>query len=225
MLDTGTGSGTDTLIWPAVITIIFIVIAFFAGALPFSVWLGRSVLKQDITRYGDANPGATNVMRAGSKKLGILALALDTLKALIPVGAAYYWAGIQDWRIIPIAVAPIAGHAFSPFLHWHGGKAVATTLGTWMALTIWAGPAIGGCLLWFFSWLVGANGWAVLFMFLCVLPILLLLPPSWHLFGFPPSPLVIAGVWFFNALIVLYKHRADYSVRPQWRWHNPKQVQ
>ncbi len=216
---------TDTAIWPAVITVIFTAIAFFGGSLPFSVWLGRSVLKQDITRYGDANPGATNVMRAGSKKLGILALALDTLKALIPVGAAYYWAGIQDWRIIPIAVAPIAGHAFSPFLHWRGGKAVATTLGTWMALTVWAGPAIGGCLLWFFSWLVGANGWAVLFMFLCVLPILLLLPPSWHLFGFPPSPLVIVGVWFFNALIVLYKHRADYTVRPQWRWHSPKQVQ
>ena len=61
--------------------------------------------------------------------------------------------------------------------------------------------------------------------YIYVLPILLLLPPSWHLFGFPPSPLVIVGVWFFNALIVLYKHRADYAVRPQWRWHNPKQVQ
>ena len=150
MLDTV----TNAVFWPAVITLIFIIVAFIAGSLPFSVWLGRSVLKQDITCYGDANPGATNVMRAGSKKLGILALVLDTLKALIPVAAAYYWAGVQDWRIIPIAVAPIAGHAFSPFLHWRGGKAVATTLGTWMALTIWEGPAIGGFLLWF------SRGWS-----------------------------------------------------------------
>ena len=197
--------------------VIWTVTAFLAGSLPLSVWLGRGVLKRDITRYGDANPGATNVMRAGGKKFGALALLLDTLKALLPVSAAYYWAGIQDWRIIPIAVAPIAGHAFSPFLHWRGGKAVATSLGTWMALTIWEGPTFGGLLLWLFSSLVGANGWAVLFMFLCILPILLLLPPSWHLLGAPPSPGIIVGVWLGNAAIVLYKHRTDLAHPPQWR--------
>jgi glycerol-3-phosphate acyltransferase PlsY len=157
------------------------------------------------------------VLRAGGKKLGALALLLDTLKSLLPVGLAYYWAGIQDWRIIPIAIAPIAGHAFSPWLGWRGGKAMATSLGTWMALTIWEGPTFGGLLLWFFSWLVGANGWAVLFMFLGLLPILLVLPPAWHLFGQPPSPEVIIGVWMANVAIVLYKHRADLSVGPRLR--------
>ena len=186
-------------------------LGFFCGALPFSVWLGRAALKQDITRYGDANPGATNVLRAGGKGWGALALALDTLKAAVPIGLAYYWAGIQDWRIIPIALAPIAGHAFSPLLGWRGGKAVATTLGVWLALTIWAGPTFGGLLLWLFSWLVGANGWAVLFTLLGILPILLLLPPGWHLLGAPPAPGVIAGVWFGNLLIVLYKHRQDFA--------------
>lgn len=195
--------------------ILWTLLAFLAGSLPFSAWLVRGVLKQDITRYGDANPGATNAMRAGGKKLGILALALDTLKAVVPVGLAYYWAGIEDWRIIPIALAPIAGHAFSPWLGWHGGKAVATTLGTWMALTIWIGPTIGGLLLWLFSALVGANGWAVLFMFLSMLPILLLVPPQWHLFGAMPSTLVICGVWLGNFLIVIYKHRRDYATPPR----------
>jgi glycerol-3-phosphate acyltransferase PlsY len=197
--------------------VIWTLIAFFAGSLPFSVWIGRGMLKRDITQYGDANPGATNVMRAGGKKLGALALLLDTAKALIPVSLAYYWAGIHDWRIIPIAVAPIAGHAFSPFLNGRGGKAVATSLGTWMALTIWQAPSFGGPLLWFFSSLVGANGWAVLFMFLCFLPIMLVLPPSWHLLGLQPSPAVIAGVWLGNVAIVLYKHRYDLAQRPQWR--------
>ena len=203
--------------------ILWTLIGFLAGSLPFSVWLGRLALKQDITRYGDANPGATNVLRAGGKGWGALALLLDTAKALLPVSAAYYWAGMEDWRAIPIALAPIAGHAFSPFLHWRGGKAVATTLGTWMALTIWEGPTVGGLLLWFFSSLLGANGWAVLGMFVCTLPILLLLPPQWHLLGAPPPPLVIVGVWLGNALIVLYKHRADFAVRPQLRVRSRKQ--
>jgi glycerol-3-phosphate acyltransferase PlsY len=202
--------------------VIWTAIAFFAGSLPFSVWVGRGMLKRDITQYGDANPGATNVMRAGGKKLGALALLLDTAKALIPVGLAYYSAGIQDWRIIPIAIAPIAGHAFSPFLNWRGGKAVATSLGTWMALTIWQGPTVGGLLLWFFTYLVGANGWAVLLMFLTFLPIMLVLPPSWHLLGLQPSPGVIVGVWLGNVAIVLYKHRHDLAQRPQWRPHARK---
>jgi glycerol-3-phosphate acyltransferase PlsY len=197
------------------------VLGFICGSLPFSVWLGRAALKQDITQYGDANPGATNVLRAGGKKWGALALALDTLKACTPVALAYYGAGLTDWRSIPVALAPIAGHAFSPWLHWRGGKAVAASLGSWMALTIWAGPTFGGLLLWFFSWLVGANGWAVLFMFVAVLPILLLLPPGWHLLGAPPSAGVIVGVWLGNVLIVLYKHRHDFAaplrLRPRLR--------
>lgn len=199
------------------------VLGFFCGALPFSVWLGRAALKQDITRFGDANPGATNVLRAGGRRWGALALALDTLKALLPVSLAYYAASIQDWRIIPIAISPIAGHAFSPFLRWRGGKAVATSLGVWMALTIWEGPTFGGLLLWFFSYLVGANGWAVLFMFLCLLPVLLLLPPSWHLLGAPPAPGIIAGVWLGNLLIVLYKHRQDFTTPLRLRRRAGKQ--
>ncbi len=202
--------------------VVWTAIAFLAGSFPFSVWIGRRALGEDITRYGDANPGATNVLRAGGKMLGALALLLDTLKALLPVSLAYYIAGIQDWRIIPIAVAPIAGHAFSPWLRGRGGKAVATSLGTWMALTIWEGPTVGGLLLWLFSWLVGANGWAVLFMFFCLLPVLLLLPSSWHLLDAPPSPTVMIGVWLGNVAIVLYKHRSDLAHPPQLRRRAPK---
>jgi hypothetical protein len=86
-----------------------------------------------------------------------------------------------------------------------------------MALTIWEGPTFGGLLLWLFSFLVGANGWAVLLMFLSVLPILLLLPPSWHLLGAPPTPGVTLGVWLGNFIIVLSKHRADFAAPPRLR--------
>lgn len=204
--------------------IAWILVGFFAGSLPFSVWIGRYLLGKEITRYGDANPGATNVLRAGGKGAALLALLLDTLKALIPVSMAYYWAGIEDWRIVPIALAPIAGHAFSPFLGWHGGKAMATSLGTWMALTIWEGPTVGGLLLLLFSRLLGANGWAVLCMFLTMLPILLLMPPGWHLLGQPPAPGIVIAVWLGNLAIVLYKYRADLARPPALRTGSRKQT-
>lgn len=204
--------------------VVWTLLGFMAGSLPFSVWLGRVALRKDITAYGDANPGATNVLRAGGKGWGALALALDIAKALLPVAYAWYVANIHDWRAIPIALAPIAGHAFSPFLRGRGGKAIATSAGTWMALTVWQGPTVGGLLLWFFSSLVGANGWAVLFMFLGLLPILLLLPPAWHPFGPPPAPLVIVGVWLGNVLIVLYKHRRDLAVPPRLAARQRKQA-
>lgn len=197
--------------------IFWILIGFLAGSLPFSVWIGRYVLHKDITHYGDANPGATNVLRAGGKTAGLLALLLDMLKALIPVGLAYYWGAIVDWRMAPIALAPVAGHAFSPILGWHGGKAMAASGGVWMALTVWEAPTVGGLLLLFFSRLVGANGWAVLFTFLGMLPVLLLIPPAWHLLGQPPAPAIIVAVWAGNLAIVAYKYRADFARPPSRR--------
>ena len=64
--------------------LIWTIIGFFFGSLPLSVWLGRLVLKTDIRRYGDGNPGGTNVAR-GQHRLGVLAIALDMLKAAAPV--------------------------------------------------------------------------------------------------------------------------------------------
>ena len=80
------------------------IVAFLAGSIPFSVWLGRLALRTDIRRYGDHNPGATNVARAGGWQLGALALVLDMLKGAIPVGLAWYWGGLNDWALVPEAV-------------------------------------------------------------------------------------------------------------------------
>lgn len=197
-------------------------IGFCAGSLPFSLWLGRRLLRKDITQYGDANPGATNVLRAGGKKVGALALALDTLKALIPVALAYYWVGIDDWGLVPVALAPIAGHAFSPFLGFNGGKAVATTLGTWMALTIWEGPTVGGLLVLLFTKLFGANGWAVIFAMIGMLAYFVITPAAWNgLVLRPPLPVLVA-IWSGNFLILVYKHRADLARPPRLKPRTPQ---
>ena len=171
----------QVLLWTA--------IGFASGSLPFSVWLGRWLLRKDITQFGDANPGATNVLRAGGKKMG--------------------------------ALAPIAGHAFSPFLGFNGGKAVATTLGVWMALTIWEGPTVGGLLVLLFTKLFGANGWAVLFAMIGMLIYFVITPEALNGFGVrPPLPILVA-IWAGNFLILAYKHRADLAQPPRRRRSTP----
>ncbi|MEW6718589.1 MAG: glycerol-3-phosphate acyltransferase [Chloroflexota bacterium] len=111
----------------------WIVLGFLSGSIPFSYWLGCLLLKTDIRRYGDGNPGATNVFRAGSWPVGLLVGLLDILKGYLPVLLARSH-DISGWGLVPVAIAPVLGHAFSPFLGFHGGKALAATWGVWLAL-------------------------------------------------------------------------------------------
>src|SRR4030067_957815 len=88
-------------------------IAFLSGSIPFSVWIGRWILKKDIRQYGDKNPGTANVFRAGGRIWGVVALLLDFLKGAIPVGLAYWKYELEGWGLALIAIAPVFGHAYS----------------------------------------------------------------------------------------------------------------
>ncbi len=112
------------------------VIGFAAGSLPLSLWLGRLALGVDIRDFGpDRNPGAGNVWRAGGPALGIAAAVLDIAKAAVPIAVARLALGISGWALVPVALAPIVGHDFSPLLRFRGGKGVAVTFGAWYAAT------------------------------------------------------------------------------------------
>jgi glycerol-3-phosphate acyltransferase PlsY len=184
--------------------IIYTILAFLIGALPFSVWIGRAATGEDIRQYGDHNPGATNVLRAGSRAGFLLAMAVDISKGALLVGLAYQVWDIQDWRIIPITLAPVAGHAFSPFLGGKGGKALATAFGVWIGLTIWSLslPALGFLIFW--RLVVRPPGWALLLALVC----LALLIAIW--FADPVFMIILA----LQSLILLYKERADLQQRP-----------
>ncbi len=108
--------------------------AFILGSIPFSVVIGYLLLKKDITRYGDGNPGSANVFRAGNAGIGLLAVVLDIAKGVPFVWLAHAVFGLPPASLVIIAVAAVLGHAFSPFLHWHGGKAVAITFGVMLGL-------------------------------------------------------------------------------------------
>ncbi len=106
-------------------------VAFLCGSIPFGLLLVRLTRGVDVRRVGSGNIGATNALRAGGKAVGAAVLGLDLLKgvagvlaarALLPPGADAALAGA-------LVVAPVAGHVFTPWLGFRGGKGVATALG------------------------------------------------------------------------------------------------
>jgi len=108
--------------------------AFWLGACPFSVWIGRWLLGKDIRDYGDSNPGAANVRRAGGRKAFVLAAILDTAKGMPFVILAHSLFRLPDPIVLAIGICPILGHAFSPLLGLRGGKAIGVTMGVLIAL-------------------------------------------------------------------------------------------
>ncbi len=108
--------------------------AFLLGACPFSLWIGKLFLGSDIRDYGDGNPGAANVFRAGGRIYGYLAVILDVAKGIPFVFLAYSYFGLSGPWLAVVALSAIMGHAFSPFLRWHGGKAIAVTFGVLLAI-------------------------------------------------------------------------------------------
>lgn len=180
-------------------------LAFLAGSVPFAVIIGHVVLDVDIRTVGDHNPGATNVLRAGGGVLWfIVALLLDFLKGMAPVGIAYFVVGLTDWQMVLVAIAPVAGHAFSPFLSFQGGKAVAVTFGIWGGLTLGEMPTLMGMFLVLMFLTVDSSGWAVMLMMVLALLHLLLN----HNEGF------LLAIWLGNTIIFAYKHRSELSTLP-----------
>jgi len=108
--------------------------AFCLGACPFSLWIGQRFLDKDIREYGDGNPGATNVFRSGGHASGWLAVFADTAKGVPFVLLAHSFFALPEVVVMVIAVSAIAGHSFSPFLHFKGGKSVAVTFGALLGL-------------------------------------------------------------------------------------------
>jgi hypothetical protein len=96
---------------------LWFIIAFLCGSVPFSVWVGRLAGK-NIRQYGDGNPGATNAWKAGGAFWGGAAAILDFAKGAIPVLLANYVVGLEGYSLAAVALAPLLGHAYSPFLRF-----------------------------------------------------------------------------------------------------------
>src|SRR5690625_1999458 len=111
--------------------IIFCLIAYLLGSIPFALIVGKLFYHKDIRQYGSGNLGATNAFRVLGTKAGAFVVVADILKGtiatLIPLIASFYF-DVDVSRLI-VGVFAVLGHTYPLFAKFKGGKAVATSGG------------------------------------------------------------------------------------------------
>ena len=126
--------------------IFFIFGAYLIGSFPTSAIIAKLKGVPDLTKKGSGNLGATNVSRVIGKKFGLITLLIDAGKGFLPVflaidsfrqnGYALQFMSVKDLIFLSlIIIAPVAGHCFSIFIKFKGGKGVATGLGVFLAVS------------------------------------------------------------------------------------------
>lgn len=185
--------------------------SFLYGSILFGYIFSKIFYKKDIRNYGDGNPGTWNAFKVGGAKIGIPTLVLDFSKGLIPSIVAYKLFKNEKFFFIIISISPILGHAFSPFLKFKGGKALAATFGLWTGLTLWEGPTIMGLT----NILVGSiqnnsaittiAGFISLFIYLMIK-------------SNKPEYLILFSL---NLIIVLIKLNKEIFIKPKFGLRNP----
>ncbi len=114
-------------------SLIAIIIAYLLGSLSSSTILSRIMKFPDPRESGSKNAGATNVLRTAGKKKAIIVLAGDAAKGFIAVLIGRML-GVEKEMLGIVALAAVFGHVFPLFFKFKGGKGVATTMGSLLAL-------------------------------------------------------------------------------------------
>jgi glycerol-3-phosphate acyltransferase PlsY len=175
--------------------LVVIAVAYLVGAIPFGVLVSRTFYGTDIRGAGSGNIGAANALRTLGKRGAVAVLILDALKGYAPALAAGALGGTPAAALA--AFAAVAGHCWSPFLGWKGGKGVATFLGTVIAL--WWPAAIGFALVWVAA--VAAAGYASVGSMLATLA---MAPLLWFGLGRVGLLYGVASV-----VLIVWKHREN----------------
>ncbi len=128
--------------------------AYLLGSLSFAVIVSRVMGLNDPRTYGSKNPGATNVLRSGSKKAAVVTLLLDGAKGWLPVALVQWYGkpyGLEAGTVALVGLGAFLGHLYPVFFRFEGGKGVATaagvllgvhwalglaTLGTWVIIAV-----------------------------------------------------------------------------------------
>ncbi len=109
-----------------------VVLAYLLGSLSFAVIVSRCMGLKDPRSYGSNNPGATNVLRSGSKLAAVATLLLDGLKGWLPVVLVKWFGhdyGLDEGTVAAVGLAAFIGHLYPVFFQFKGGKGVATAAG------------------------------------------------------------------------------------------------
>ncbi len=180
------------------------VVAYLIGSLSFAVIVSKAFGLSDPRTYGSKNPGATNVLRSGSKQAAIITLALDAFKGYLPVALVSAFGepyGLGDGTIAMVAFAAFMGHVFPVFFGFKGGKGVATAAGVVFGVSWILGLATivsFAIILYFFRWVSLASIAAAAFV------------PFFYLLGdrgpWYASKAMLASL-FFIALVLAVRHK------------------
>ena len=169
--------------------------SFVLGAVPFGVVVSRTFFRRDLRDEGSGNIGAANALRALGKRGAIAVLVLDALKGALPVIVGRAIGGTP--LAAALAFAAIAGHCFSPFLNFRGGKGVATNFGAVIALAWPAGGVFAA--IWLAT--VLATGYSSAGSMLAAVA---MAPALWALDG------VAGGIYgLASAILIVFMHRAN----------------
>jgi glycerol-3-phosphate acyltransferase PlsY len=124
------------------INVLFIIVAYLLGSIPFSYLLGILIKGQDIRQLGSGNLGATNAFRVFGKPLGMTVAILDTLKSgllVFLIKDTSLFASFDLWNPLFFGFASVLGHCFPVWFKFKGGKGVATSFGLILAYNPWIG--------------------------------------------------------------------------------------
>ncbi|WP_092758231.1 glycerol-3-phosphate 1-O-acyltransferase PlsY [Rhodoferax sp. OV413] len=190
------------MLYPLLVTLA----AYLLGSLSFAVIVSRVMGLSDPRTFGSKNPGATNVLRSGSKPAAIATLLLDGVKGWLPVALVGWYGkpyGLEDGTIALVGLAAFLGHLYPVFFKFVGGKGVATALGVLLGIH-WA---LG--LMAIITWLIMA--YAFRYSSLASLSAALLAPVYYVLWGgtawYTETP-VLLSICAMGFLLV-YRHREN----------------
>lgn len=120
------------------LTLILVVVSYLMGSVSFAVVTARLFGLPDPRTYGSGNPGATNVLRSGSRVAALMTLLGDALKGAAAVWITTHLLAGNAEQPVAIALSGLAafvGHLFPVFFGFKGGKGVATALGIVLAFS------------------------------------------------------------------------------------------
>ena len=189
-------------LWP----VLAVLAAYLVGSLSFAVIVSRLMGLNDPRTYGSKNPGATNVLRSGSKLAAVVTLLLDGAKGWLPVALIAWYGkpyGMLEGTMAMAGLAAFLGHLFPVFFRFQGGKGVATALGVLLG----------------FNWILGlaaAASWLVIAVFFRYSSLASLVAavfaPVYYIFGdgvawYLDKSLLLAMV--VMALLLAWRHAAN----------------
>jgi glycerol-3-phosphate acyltransferase PlsY len=186
---------------PIVATIAAIVFAYLLGSIPFAIIVSRVAGLADPRTVGSGNPGATNVLRSGSKGAAAATLFLDACKGWLAVWLAGEFGmryGIDDSGVAAVALAVFLGHLYPVFFGFKGGKGVATAFGVLLAISGWL--ALATAVVWLLVALVSRYASLASIAAAVVAPLIQAL-----LAGFD----AYAGALVVMGALIVYRHRRN----------------